>query len=152
MAHMYIHHISITIHSSLLHIFHPSWQASCTQLIVFATISFIWHFSLVTDLLPEIFPQTWWICCFELVMTTESWRKVTLASPSQQNQSPESAVPWHFKVILSDVIYTPGSKHGGVIGTQESKVNGDVDITKSKLANWLTLPILKYAMPLAPLR
>jgi hypothetical protein len=27
MAHMYIHHISVTIHFSFLHIFHSSWQA-----------------------------------------------------------------------------------------------------------------------------
>jgi hypothetical protein len=38
MAHMYIHHISITIHSSFLHIFHPSWQAGFTQFIASATV------------------------------------------------------------------------------------------------------------------
>ncbi len=39
MAHMYIHHNSITIHSSFLHIFHPSWQAGCTWLILSVTVA-----------------------------------------------------------------------------------------------------------------
>jgi hypothetical protein len=35
---MYIYRISITIHFSFLHIFHPSWQAGCTQCIVLLQI------------------------------------------------------------------------------------------------------------------
>jgi hypothetical protein len=37
MAHMYIHHISITIHFSFLHIFHSSWQAGCPRPFASAT-------------------------------------------------------------------------------------------------------------------
>ncbi len=38
MAHMYIHHISITIHFFFLHIFHSSWQAGWPQPIASATL------------------------------------------------------------------------------------------------------------------